>query len=185
MEILIQKESDLDMSWFPGCQYDPYNKAYQIGPVGKIGPGSIFNNNDLTITTIPNCLVYKISLRNNDVDLYNQIKELLESFKTDNIDIKIPSPIYKNEKISTKPEYINNIIKIMEKNNMIEGQYNNLLNQLENLGCDISEISDPTYEQIPDEYFNWNEYYDYRVTFDVCCHSETLFYKFLLKNLLL
>lgn len=48
---------------------------------------------------------------------------------------------------------------------------------MDNFNCEIRDVYGPEYIPILDEWFEWDEYVDYKTYFHICC--QTKFYKFL------
>lgn len=158
------------MDWHPGCVYS--GSSYYYGAIYRRGPSGIL---DTPITILPACMQFVIKLKNNDKDLYGLVKQMLSDLKNerDQIDIRGGIPKYITEKINIKIQY------------KIRKQYDDLTSQLEELGCEINDISGPKYISILDEWFEWKEYHDYKVSFSIGCHNGTKFYKYLQENKLL
>lgn len=186
MELLLERENDLVMTWHPGCFY---SNGYQYGPIGRIGPkpGPDEPQQDNTVITIPNSLAFSISMKNNDKELYDKLNNMLQQIKVnDNIDVNLDrGTTHKKEKLGVKPEHEINIKKINELNEYILDRYNQLTNELEQMGCDTNDLRGPKLEIIPNEYYEWNEYDDYKVSYRIGCQNGTKFYKFLYEKGLL
>ena len=117
MELLLEQENELNMTWHPGCCYS--NGHYSYGPIGRQGPKPGPNDPpDNTVITIPTSVAFSISIKNNDKEIYDKLTETLKQLKsTDNIDINFDRGMtHKKEKIGPKPEYEINIKEINERN---------------------------------------------------------------------
>jgi len=110
---------------------------------------------------------------------------MFKTLSDDQIDICTTPPRYTKEKGNIKEKYIRIFNEITHHNNKIEERYDNLVTQLEELGCNLDDIKAPRYIPILDEWFEWSEYYDYKVNYSIGCHSETKFYNFLKEQNLL
>ena len=65
----------------------------------------------------------------------------------------------------------------------VEEKYSILVGQLEELGCYCSKLGKPTYQTIPDDWYEWREYIDTeRFSISICCHNGTKFYQYLQSN---
>lgn len=188
MQLLLDRGDELNMDWHPGCIYDG-NGNYYYGPVGRRGPGVTDEDlkNPFVVPSIPTCLQYTISLKNNDAQLYKLIITALTDLKNsgDVIDVKMGGVRHVREKIKVKDECKEIVDKITLENNQLKDKFTSLADELDKLGCDTSDVGCPKYKLIPDEYFEWNEYDDYKTCISVGCHNGTIFYKFLQKNGLL
>lgn len=194
MEIILQNENNLNISWHPGC-FKIQPGHYVVGPIGRTGhnPNSLDNivsASDVVLpnTTIPDQLSISFSLKNNDKDLYQSLVSLANNLKLDpELEIIINQPRLIHEKICAKPEYENKVRELEEANKIIDQKFCNLLSQLEELGCTTDDIGHPRYEIIPEEYYEWKHYYDYIPFFriEIRCHKDTEFYKFMNKSGLL
>lgn len=185
MEILLKKEDILKLSWSPGCYFDGNN--YVLGAIGRRGPG--VTEEDLKIPWIckgvPSSLEFNIRFNNiGDIDLYNKIKDIIVDIKnTDKIDVKTTDPPLRKNKINIKNEYKDQIDKITEDNKVLNNKYLSIIKQLNDLGCDCYNLGEPIYQKIPNDWYEWEEYYDATgAGISVCCHSKTKFFSFLNEN---
>lgn len=157
--------------------------------IGRIGPKSDKPEAEPepTPVSVPKCVAFSISMKNSDKELCERLMNLMEQVKSnDTIDVKIDKRItHKKEKLNVKPEY-GAIVKAMEdKNTALEDRFYDLLEEFAKLDCRIDVISGPKYDIIPDNYYEWNEYDDYKVSCRIGCQEGTKFYGFLQENGLL
>lgn len=136
-------------------------------------------------TTHPKAVQFTIGFNKDHETLYKKILAALRELETSGDEIKISpyEPRQKRDKLKEKPEHKKQIAEITKRNTALENKFNGALKQLEEMGCDTYELGGPSYENIPDEYYEWNTYMDYSIcSISVCCHENTKFYKFLEKN---
>jgi hypothetical protein len=182
MEIIIEHENDLELSWHPSCGWiEGYTYVVGIrGATEKLGPNES--------PKPPNSLVFNIRFKNkNDVQLLKTIWGMLNELKTtDQITINSfgyhTEPLIK-ERGNLKAGYQNEISEMGKKNALIQEKYSILVGQLEELGCYCSKLGKPTYQTIPDDWYEWREYIDTeRFSISICCHNGTKFYQYLQSN---
>lgn len=173
MELLLENEDKLQLSWHPGCSY--HNGRYDVGAVGRIGPSDPYE--PWVCPAIPSSLSFNIRFKNKeDIDLFNQ----LSLIKEDGIEVKIYNHSFKKEKIKIKDEFIKKANEITIKNEAIRDKCDQLIEQLEELGCNCYDIYPTTLEQIPLDWYEWQESYDATLaSITVLCHDKTHFYLFL------
>ena len=113
MEILLQKEDILKLSWSPGCHFN--GTTYILGAIGRRGPGT--TEEDLKkpwfCKGVPSSLQFFIRFNNvGDIDLYNEIKDIIIDIKnTDQIEIKTSDPPLIRKRLDMKNEYKEQINK--------------------------------------------------------------------------
>lgn len=193
-------------STVPGwSNYTSYPKKYSVGPIGRIGPGcpgpsaaeiAAMPPN----TEVPSALQLTIRLKENNKELFDGLTSLLkeqEGLPNNDIEVDYPKPKCTKTKLSVKLDHVQEVAYLMKKNKRAE-KIRKYVERLKKLGyhCDHSNapcngdyegcdyhcthgMSVPETAPIPEEYFNWNEAYDYRVGFTVCCYDGTEFYKYL------
>ena len=182
---LLKNENKLKVNWHPGCFYDKDKGKYITGPIGSTGPVS---NEEAVkpkpkptqITEIPKALSIYVSTEDTDENIHSELFSLFEELKTDNSIEVICNKYFTIQSKIPKSEYREIVNEIEARNKIILDKVAILSKQLEELGCDIDEMSGPDIEIIP------NEYYDISLnqhsTIIINCHSETDFYQMMLKN---
>ena len=102
-------------------------------------------------------------INSHDIDLYEKLIAIFELLKeTNNIKIIINNDkMFVREKGEPKEQFIASINNIIQQNHKIKVEHELTINKLISLGCNINNISIP-YKLIPDEWYNWNTYYDTR-----------------------
>jgi len=179
MELLLENEDKLQLSWHPGCYY--YNGKYTLGDIGRRGPG--VTDEDLkkpwVCQGVPSSISFNIRFKNkDDIDLFNKLLSIIK--KLEGIDVKFYDNCLKKEKIKIKDEFREKVDEIEERNKNVREKYLILIKQLEDLGCYLDSISGPKYEQISNDWYEWQESYDATmVSINVLCHDNTHFYLFL------
>lgn len=184
MEILLNNEDKLKLSWNPGCTFDGKTYYPPIGPMGMTE--NFIKSNIPTEITAP--LEFHISLRNNEnVDLYQRIKAIIFDInKTDQISITVKVPQLIKNKLDIKDIYKEQVEKSINDNEIVKEKCLILINQLNELGCYTEDIEYPIFKTIPNEWYNWHEYIDYtKAVISVKCHNKTQFYIFLKEHGLL
>lgn len=191
MEILLKNEDKLILSWHPGCIYK--DGEYILGEIGRRGLG--VTEEDLKKPWIysghPSSLQFNIRFKNiDDIELCRQIKDVLYKFDDSNSDnikfIHDNEPKLVRENLGLKDEFRNEVDKITQENKLMEGKIQNLLLQLKMLGFTPNSDESPKYKIVPDEWYNWKEYYDAtKAGISICCHNKTQIYIFLETNGLL
>jgi len=188
MDILLEHENDLDINWHPGCSRMGHN-TFSVGGIGRLGPGVSMEEarKPITITEVPKCLVVYISIKKSVdskkaiqlCDLLNEcFNKLLE--QGDGIEIKGRQIIKSSQKkIGVKMEFLDDYNKIAHENQKIRDKCNELIHQLESLGCAVNDASFPKLVQVPDEYYIYENVTEVNSRFDICCDSQTRFYQFL------
>lgn len=183
MEILSENEDQLKLSWSPGCYFD--GNKYILGEIGRRGPD--VTEEDLKkpwiYNELPSSLQFNIRFKNaEDIDLYYKIEEVIKNFKnTDQVNFKFVPPPLQKDRLELKDEYKEQVDTITKENEIIREKYLILIKQLNELGCHCDHT--PTYKSIPDEWYNWVEYYDAtKAGINICCHNKTEFYIFLKDN---
>lgn len=188
MEVLVERQQDLKLSWHPGCGFHKKGlgkSTYYVGPIGRRGPNTTEEDlkKEIKITEVPNSLVFYINFTNESKDLYETILNELENLIKYGDDIEIKEkrgPYNRIERIKPKPEYEDKIKEITERNEKINKEYIELVDKLEQLGCCCDDISGPKYEKLIDEYYELKEYVDYNSAYiHVCCHKDTKLYNYL------
>lgn len=177
MELLLENEDKLQLSWHPGCSYR--NGRYDVGAVGRREPG--VTEEDLkkpwVCPNIPSSLSFNIRFKNKeDIDLFNQ----LSLIKEDGIEVKIYNHCLKRERIKIIDEFKEKVDEITIRNEAIRDKCDQLIEQLEELGCNCYDIYPTTLEQIPLDWYEWQESTDATEgSITVLCHDKTHFYRFL------
>lgn len=211
MEIFVERENDLNLSWHPGCIFmgmKTYNSNaipeymigeigstgccnpngmpdYVVGPIGSKGAGSNIQKPEqiLPITNVPSSIKLHIGFKNqNDDNLYKSILDIVEKLQNSGDQIKInkTDPRLKRDKVRIKDEFYDKHIELEERNLILKQKFLVLYNQLKELGCYLDDIGGPSYERIPDNWYEIKEYVDYTCcSIGVCCHDDTIFYKYL------
>lgn len=178
MEILINREADLEFSWHPNCVFQ--GNDYIISPIKS---KHLMVKDDNHNPVIPKSLQFHINFKNKeDVNLYKDILEIINDMKTyDQIKVIKNEPRVIREKVCLKRECKNQFMKTNHDNKKRREKYITLVNKLKDLGC--SQFDHPEYKDIPNDWFEWKEYIDTTsASISVCCHSDTQFYKFLQRN---
>lgn len=172
MELLLENEDKLQLSWHPGCCY--HNGRYDVGDVGRRGPSDPCE--PWVCPAIPSSLSFNIRFKNKeDIDLLNQ----LSLIKEDGIEVKIYNNCLKRERIKIKNDFKEKVDEITIRNEAVREKCDQLIGQLEELGCDCSDIY-PKLELIPLDWYEWQESTDATLaSITVLCHDKTLFYQFL------
>lgn len=161
--------------------------SYCCGPTGPKGPsGGTGMKGPRTweeAEKLKACKKIEFKFGEGEREKYERtLKMITKMGQKEDLDVDaIYTPILVKEKIDIKPEYKELAEKIEQKNSEKRDKFYVLIEQLEQLGCDQSEIyTGPTYENIPDEYYNIREYYDYRSCYiRVTCHEDTETYRLL------
>jgi hypothetical protein len=191
MEIIIDREADLILSWAPHA-YWIGGSTYDVGPIGRTGPVGMRGSDSLGPRNLPDSLIFYIRFKDEtDLPLYLAIRKGLEVLKTYD-EISINQLSYHNgnrksyiirEKGNLYPVYEKEVAKIEKENKLIEAKYLVLVDQLEELGCDCDDLKSPKYQTIPNDWYEWNESIDInRDSFNICCHKGTKFYQHLQKH---
>lgn len=184
MELLLKHETELCMSWHPGCFKKGKNR-YVIGPIGsKVKPTPFLV---ITKDNVPKCLRFNIGLNSDSSNSIELAKELttalVELSKNDDIEIKSLPKIVTDIKVDgIKEEYLEDSQQLEDLNKEILIRYDNLLNELEEIGCDCSDVGEPKLNPIPDEYYKKKTVTRIISRFEVCCDADTKFYQFLNEN---
>ena len=209
MEIFVERENDLILSWHPGCIFmgmKTYNSnvapeymigeigstgcrgpssvsEYMVGPIGSKGASDIKPEQTSPITDVPSSIKLHIGFKNkNDDNLYNSILEIVENLQKsgDQIQINKTGPRPRKDKIKIKDEFSDKYMELEERNLILKQKFLVLYNQLKELGCYLFDIGEPSYESIPYNWYEIKEYTDYSCcSIGVCCHDDTIFYKYL------
>ncbi len=197
MDILIEEEEHLILSWYPGCYFSGLNSCgcpeYILGDIGRTGCSySTFSSEPKVeqgwTPKISSALQFTIKVKRIDgIELYDKVLSVIEKLqKTDQIKVDVTRPYVTRTKLEPKEEYKQLVEEMTESNAEIVTKYQSLVEKLEVLGCDCDDIGAPTLKSIPDEYYDWKIHTDAtRGSINVCCHSGTEFYKFLNENNLL
>jgi hypothetical protein len=178
MEILINREPDLELSWHPNCIFQ--GTDYVISPIKS---KSLMVNDEEHDPTIPKTLQFHIGFKNKeDVNLYKDILEIINDIaKYDQIKVIKNEPKVTKEKVCLKKECKKQFTKTNKNNKKTKAKYDKLVNKMRDLGC--RQFDFPDYGDISNQWFEWKEYIDTTsASISVCCHSETHFYKFLQRN---
>lgn len=173
MELLIEKQDQLKIV----CKLDCFFSKNQFGYSYETA------NDFVKGWHLPNAIICSINFNEQTKDVYHSIKDAIDNLIRDGDEIrtKFSHPFHVIEKIKPKSEYLDKIAEITEKNEKIEKRYNELINELKEIGvrCDDG----PRFEEIPNEYYELKEYDDYNSAFiEIYCHKDTKFYKFLKEN---
>lgn len=178
MELLLEKEAHLILSWHPGC-YHIVGSSYTVGPIGRRGPGITNTETSWVIPGIPSALQFHIKfLQTEQADydtLANAIQKLAE---TDQIKVDVSKPYDVKGKIGIKKCFQAIDENIKKQNKIITDKFISLCNELNFLGCNTDVIRPPHLITLPEECFDWIIRKDYG-SISVCCHKETEFYKIL------
>jgi hypothetical protein len=180
MDSIINNEQKLTFSWYPGCIYNRHDNSYTVGEISRRGPGSKQILDPWTCPSVPSSLSFSIRFKNkDDLELFQEIKTMLHSLiDHEQMQIMTYSPQFMREQIVVKDKYREEVDQIIISNEIVKEKFRLLKLQLEELGCDHTNLKGPAYKTIPDEYYEWHEYYNSQKSgFTVYCHNETIFYK--------
>ncbi len=181
MNILVERETDLEISWSPCVFLDKYIQ----GPIGRRGQGpdgSQWGVMEIAtpILNIPHSVAVTIKFKVPDSNLFLQIVDCLKSLQTsENLLITYQSPVTIYNKVA-KPEYKTCIDEVTQRNQKKNEHFDMLIKELEKLGCWTEDVSGPKLEQVGDECYtfepeiNWDNSY-----IKVCCHKDTKLFNFL------
>lgn len=187
MDILIEREQDLCISWYPGCTFAGIDNN---GRATYNTFGVVRKNSDMTLKSLPKVfnlpkhLILTIMFKNKtDIDLYERILKVIRDLeRNDHITINTTEPVTIRERSYIKDGYELEVKNIINYNTEISEKFNVLIQQLKDIGCDCSNLY-PVLRTIPDEYYQWDEYKDVQnASINIYCYHETCFYKFLQEN---
>ena len=179
MDILIDREEDLDFSWSPGCFFN--GTTYITGPISRRGPG--VTDEDLKKSWIcsglPTALSFSITFKNGNVGvLYKEILHIICTLEhQDQLKISTRVPTVTKRQLGLKEEFRSKADEINEKNDKIREKILSLIEKLDQLGCNCQDLIFPDYNIIPAEWYNWEE--RTYASINICCHNKTELYKFL------
>jgi len=182
MEILLENEDRLNLSWDPGCYFD--GSKYTAGAIGRRGANT--TDEDLKkpwiCSNLPSALHFHIRFKNiEDIDLFKKIKDIINNTVDGRVDIRVVYPKLQKNKFSLKDEYKEQVNIILEENEKMKQKYLDLIKQLNELGCECNDC--PSYKIIPNEWYNCEEYEDAtKAGIDILCHDKTQIYIFLKEN---
>ena len=209
MEIFIERENELNLSWHPGCMFMGMKTSsscysigeigstgcvgntecnskpeYIVGAIGSKGPSCSEQPKEITpITKVPSSIKMSISFKNkNDSTLYETILNIVRDLQKsgDQIEINHTQPRLRRDKVKIKDKFHDEYEKMEERNSSIRQKFIALCTQLEELGCFVDDLGQPKYERVPENWYEINEYTDYSCcSIGVCCHDDTIFYKYL------
>ncbi len=169
MNILIENRNDLTFRCYPFC----------------INSESGSNSNkDSQRNPISNYFVFHIFFKVNQKDLFDSISNFITELKNsgDQIQIIKNEPQLLKKKIKIKPEYQEKYDQTIKLNTQLRARFDFSCQQMEDLGCNCDwDPTSPALELIPDEYFDFEEYYG-SGHLEIKCHEETRFYRLLLEN---
>lgn len=182
MELLLQREADLKMSWHPGCMHIG-GKDYAVGEIGRTGPGSPKDAPDWKTPSVPSSVSFTITANNQE--LHDSIVAVLRELeKTDQIKVNAQMAYNTKTKIKTKDQFVELEKIVTEANNKITQRVTELCHELELLGCSTDDLGCAKYTVMPADCFEWETKTNYG---NICVysHSGTQFYQFLNSNGLL
>jgi len=184
MELLLEKESDLTMSWHPGCIHMGGN-SYTVGALGSTGPGKSSEQPQWKPPIVSKSLQFTIGFKTIDTDSYNKIVSAInELANTDPVKVNVSGIWNTKNKVKTKDSFVELEKEVIAQNEITRKKFEKLCDKIEAMGCYLDDVSPPKYMTLPEDCFEWET----KVNFggiSVCCHSETQFYKFLDSNGLL
>ena len=176
MATIVAYQDDLKITWHPGCSY---GNGYSVGAIGRRGPDTTEEdlNKEIRNTEIPSCLALHITIPGDVKHLYEVIfNELKINYTGIEVITNPPRELRMNGKI--KEEYQLQHDAIVERNSQIGKKYAELVTQLEDLGCDTSDLSGPKLEKIPDSFYDFTMQ-NTDSFIEVRCHNATKFYEYL------
>ena len=179
MATIVAYQDKLSLSWHPGCSYMG-GSSYAVGAIGRRGPGTTEDELKIPVynTEIPKCLAFYITIPGSEKHLYDVILTELKLLN-DGVEILPRPPQETRVNLNVKEEFKAEYDSVMSKNQQIREKYNELVKQLEELGCDAENIEGPKLEEVPDSWYeSTTSFTDSHI--EVRCHSETKFYKELL-----
>ncbi len=192
MEIFVERENDLSLSWNPGClfegikQGEPNYQTFMWGYAGCSGvrPDGTSIETDYSRpyvrTDIPDAIQFSIGFKESDMDLYKLILHVVTELKNNGDEIKIN---YRTRLIrkNIKDEFMDKVKMIENRNSLQKEKFDQICSKLDEIGVNYDDLN-PGYESIPDEYY---EHTEIPSSISVCCHDKTEFYQFLKTNGLL
>jgi hypothetical protein len=144
--------------------------------------GAVARSEKKPFDEIPSAVLLGISLKENDPDLFRSFDRLIDELAQDK-ELKIlqrPRVRFIIDRTLPKEEHLMKIEKIKKANETKSQMINNLIAQLEVLGCDCDDLDlHGTLEEIPREYYYNEGHDDYTNQLQICCHSGTALYRFL------
>lgn len=163
MEILIERESEYEMNWHPGCSFtrgqDGLTYDYSCNPVGLTGSSGPQPQREMKIPKEPvekplKALVYFIDFKDKSCeDIYGKTLSFLNALKTEGDQIKIISdpPCNMRIKLNVKPDYAEEVLRMESENKSRIELCDSKIRELENMGCSVEYVGEPTLIHIPEE----------------------------------
>lgn len=183
MELILEHESKLKLSWVPGYTFDGSQYRPPLGCMGPTGPRDKFKP-ALEITAP---LQFFISVKNaEDIELLFKIQEKLIDELADDVLFEIKNPPLKKIrgllKYQYKNEYKQHTLELNDKKEKI----NDYILKLQELGCENCHQIYLPKNNIPDEWYDWYTFHDFtQANCNIVCHQDTNIYKFLKRHGLL
>jgi hypothetical protein len=204
MNLLIEKELELDLSIHPanlvqtnGSKYVYTNKLFghrgSTGPVGyseKYGEPIIVSHPtyhqigkcDLGLDEAPQNIRMIIKFKSEQgLEL---APKLLNSFSSMGDDGKVwakyDPPLIVRKKLRAKDQYDELIHEIETKNQLLKIRFEKICAQIDEMGCSYDMYGGPNYQEIPDDYYEWQEHTNYNsACISMYCNCQTKVYEWL------
>ncbi len=187
MNILLENEDKLNLSWSPNCFYIG-NGKYSVGPIGRLGPGVDPDNIPPWISPKVEdieCLSFFIFIKECNPYLYKQIKQAILGLEDENIQIIYLDYRTIEEQVGVKEEYKETYKKCVLNNNRLDEEVERVLGELRKL-VHLVELDYSINGKLPISY----DWFIYEGKIDetraagmeIRCVKGTKFYQFLQDN---